>query len=114
MAHRGRLNVLVHVLGKAYEQSIDEFLGHYRRANVSPSGSSDEGWTGDVKYHLGARKAYRGGEQVEMVVQLAPNPSHLEFVDPVVEGMTRASGERHDQPGAPRPDARAALALLIH
>ncbi|HZU06059.1 MAG TPA: 2-oxoglutarate dehydrogenase E1 component [Chloroflexota bacterium] len=114
MAHRGRLNVLAHVLGKPYEQIIAEFLGHYRRSNVSPSGSSDEGWTGDVKYHLGARRAYRGGQPVEMLIALAPNPSHLEFVNPVVEGMTRACTERRDQRGPARRDEGAALAVLIH
>ncbi len=114
MAHRGRLNVLVHVLGKPYEESIAEFLGRYRRPNVSPSDSGGEGWTGDVKYHLGARKAYRGGEQVEVMVMLAPNPSHLEFVDPVVEGMARAVGEVRNRAGAPERDERAVLPVLIH
>ncbi|MBI4494470.1 MAG: 2-oxoglutarate dehydrogenase E1 component, partial [Chloroflexi bacterium] len=114
MAHRGRLNVLAHVLGKPYEQIIAEFLGRYRRPNVAPSESSDEGWTGDVKYHLGARAAYRDGREVAMQVSLVPNPSHLESVAPVVEGMARASGERRDQPGPARPDALASLAVLVH
>src|SRR5205814_4451184 len=90
MAHRGRLNVLAHTLGKPYEQLIGEFLGRYRRASVSPADSSDEGWTGDVKYHLGARRAYQGGPEVEMSVIMVPNPSHLEWVNPVVVGMDRA------------------------
>ncbi len=114
MAHRGRLNVLAHILGKPYEQIIAEFLGVYQSPGVSYSGSSDEGWTGDVKYHLGARRAYQGGEQVSMEVYLAPNPSHLEWVNPVVEGMTRACGEKRDQPGAPEQDERISLAVLIH
>ncbi|MBI3912549.1 MAG: 2-oxoglutarate dehydrogenase E1 component [Armatimonadetes bacterium] len=114
MAHRGRLNVLAHTLGKPYEQIIAEFMGHYRRPNISPSGSSDEGWSGDVKYHLGARKAYRGGRQVEMLVYLAPNPSHLEWVNPVAEGMTRACNERRDAPGPARQDELASLAVLLH
>ncbi|MCS7309169.1 MAG: 2-oxoglutarate dehydrogenase E1 component [Armatimonadetes bacterium] len=114
MAHRGRLNVLAHILGKPYEQIIAEFLGVYQSPGVSYSGSSDEGWTGDVKYHLGARRAYRGGEQVSVEVYLAPNPSHLEWVNPVVEGMARACGERRDRPGAPEQDERISLAVLIH
>ncbi|MHB8618094.1 MAG: 2-oxoglutarate dehydrogenase E1 component [Chloroflexota bacterium] len=114
MAHRGRLNVLAHVLGKPYEQIIGEFLGRYRLPNTSASGTSGGGWTGDVKYHLGARRAYRGGQQVEMVISLVPNPSHLEFVDPVVQGMSRAFGEKRDQPGPPLLDEQAALAVLVH
>ena len=114
MAHRGRLNVLAHTLGKPYDQMIGEFMGHYRRSNVSPSGSSDEGWTGDVKYHLGARRAVKGGREVEMIVAMAPNPSHLEWVNPVVEGMTRACDERREQPGPALQDELASLALLIH
>ncbi|MFI5268158.1 MAG: 2-oxoglutarate dehydrogenase E1 component, partial [Chloroflexota bacterium] len=114
MGHRGRLNVLAHVLGKPYEQIIAEFLGRYRPPNTSASGSSDQGWTGDVKYHLGARRAYQGGRQVEMSIAMAPNPSHLEFVDPVVEGMTRAYGERRDRAGPPRQDEQGSLAVLIH
>jgi 2-oxoglutarate dehydrogenase E1 component len=114
MAHRGRLNVLAHVLGKPYEQIIAEFMEHYRRSGISHTGSSDEGYTGDVKYHLGARRAIRGGRQVEMLVTLVPNPSHLESVNPVVEGMTRAYDGRRDQPGPPRQDELANLPLLIH
>ncbi len=114
MAHRGRLNVLAHVLGKPYDQIVAELTGHYRRANVAPSDLGGESWTGDVQYHLGARRAYRGGAAVEMTVWLAPNPSHLEFVDPVVEGMTRASDERRDQRGPARQDELASLPVLIH
>ncbi len=114
MAHRGRLNVLAHILGKPYEQIIAEFLGVYQSPGVSYSGSSDEGWTGDVKYHLGARRAYRGGEQVSVEVYLAPNPSHLEWVNPVVQGMTRACGEQRNRPGTPEQDERISLAVLIH
>lgn len=114
MAHRGRLNVLAHVLGKPYEQIVAEFLGRYRPPDTSASGSSGPGWTGDVKYHLGARRAYHGGRQVEMTLILAPNPSHLEFVDPVVQGMTRAYGEQRDQAGAPRQDEQGSVAVLVH
>lgn len=109
MAHRGRLNVLAHVLGKPYSAVLAEFQGpnHYNRATYL-------GWTGDVKYHLGARKAYREGGVYEMPLTLVPNPSHLEFVNPVVEGRARAAQEQRDQPGAPEKDSRASLPILIH
>ncbi|MHB8993356.1 MAG: 2-oxoglutarate dehydrogenase E1 component [Chloroflexota bacterium] len=114
MAHRGRLNVLAHVLGKPYEQILAEFRGSYQRPNVSSSGSSDVGWTGDVKYHLGGGKAVPGGWEGEMVVSMAPNPSHLEFVDPVVEGMTRAASESRSEKGPARLDETTSLAVLLH
>jgi 2-oxoglutarate dehydrogenase E1 component len=114
MAHRGRLNVLAHLLGKPYEQILAEFREAYERPNVSVSESTDLGWTGDVKYHLGAGKTVRGSREGEMFVSMPPNPSHLEFVDPVVEGMARAASERRDQPGPARLDERTSLAVLIH
>lgn len=114
MAHRGRLNILAHVLGKPYAQIIAEFQGAFQRPNVSASGSSDLGWTGDVTYHSGARKAYPGGRAVGMLVTLTPNPSHLEFIDPVVSGMTRAGSEQRDRRGPAALDEVAALAVLIH
>lgn len=81
MAHRGRLNVLTNVLGKPYEALFAEFEGkHYHQ---------DQTATGDVKYHLG----YEGVQMVddqEVHLRLVPNPSHLEVVNPVVEGVTRA------------------------
>lgn len=109
MAHRGRLNVLAHVLGKPYSAILAEFQGpnYYNKATYL-------GWTGDVKYHLGARRAYREGGIFEMPVTLAPNPSHLEAVNPVVAGRARAVQERCDQPGAPTRDRNASLPVLIH
>ena len=83
MAHRGRLNVLTHLLNKPYQSLFEEFLGHHGDTN-SASGS------GDVKYHLG----YRSERHIEDVgaveLELAPNPSHLEFVNPVLQGAARA------------------------
>jgi 2-oxoglutarate dehydrogenase E1 component len=114
MAHRGRLNVLAHILAKPYEQIIAEFMGIYQPPGVSHTGSSDLGWTGDVKYHLGARKAYPGGREVEMLVHLAPNPSHLEWVNPVVIGIARASAERRDKAGPPKRYPEECLSILIH
>jgi 2-oxoglutarate dehydrogenase E1 component len=111
MAHRGRLNVLAHVLGKSYADILKEFERADQRPAPAASESGQRGWTGDVKYHLGAR---RRGAVIQVSITLAPNPSHLEFVNPVVEGMVRASQDRMDQPGPPQQDLEAALALLIH
>ena len=96
MAHRGRLSVLAHILGKPLGEIFEKFSSTGRRASRRPS-CEDVGHTGDVTYHLGARTAYPTSQTVEMLVTLAPNPSHLEFVDPVVEGMCRAADERRDR-----------------
>jgi len=87
MAHRGRLNVLAHTLGKPYAAIIAAFEGSKARGDATPPDSaSDNGVTGDVKYHLGARLAKSAdGTTVEVPLVLAPNPSHLEFVNPVVK-----------------------------
>jgi 2-oxoglutarate dehydrogenase E1 component len=115
MAHRGRLNVLAHVLGKPYARILGEFEGREPTPRGAPSESTDEGWTGDVKYHAGARRAFQGSAASGAVtVVMAPNPSHLEFVDPVVEGMTRAADENRAGPGQPRQDEAASLCVLIH
>ncbi|MGB9633524.1 MAG: 2-oxoglutarate dehydrogenase E1 component, partial [Chloroflexaceae bacterium] len=108
MAHRGRLNVLAHILGKPYLSILSEFQ--------TPDYSKDTylGWTGDVKYHLGARKAYRESGINEMPITLAPNPSHLEFVNPVILGRTRAAQEKRTRPGFPYEDEKEALAIIIH
>ncbi len=82
MAHRGRLNVLANIVGKSYRNIFEEFEG-----NLDPN--SVQG-SGDVKYHKGFDGFYRGPTGQELPVTLASNPSHLEAVDPVVEGMVRA------------------------
>ena len=82
MAHRGRLNVLANTLGKSYEQIFREFEG-----DIDPS--TREG-SGDVKYHLGADGVHTTPAGATMKLTLASNPSHLEAVDPIVEGMARA------------------------
>jgi 2-oxoglutarate dehydrogenase E1 component len=109
MAHRGRLNVLAHVLGRPDEQILREFEGE--RAITAVRRGSEEG-LGDVKYHLGAEGELTTDEG-EVEVVLAANPSHLEAVDPVVEGETRAAQTDHATPTAEH-DPRQALALLIH
>src|SRR5439155_1458148 len=83
MAHRGRLNVLSHVMGKPYDQILAEFEGRAVSRRTARSDATDDGWTDDVKYHAGGRRAYRGQDGT-VTVQMAPNPSHLEYVNPVV------------------------------
>jgi 2-oxoglutarate dehydrogenase E1 component len=86
MAHRGRLNVLANIIGKPLGQIFSEFEG-----NIDPA--STQG-SGDVKYHLGATGTYPTASGREITVTLASNPSHLEAVNPVVEGMVRAKQEQ--------------------
>ena len=109
MAHRGRLNVLVHTVGLSYESVLREFEGE---RTIDAVVVNDEGGTGDVKYHLsatGTRKTDSG----EVTITLTPNPSHLEAVDPVVVGWTRA--EQTDRSsGAGIHDPSVALPILIH
>lgn len=116
MAHRGRLNVLAHILGKPYEIIFSEFH-HSPNKELFPSEGSmgiNYGWTGDVKYHLGADRAVREGETVRTRITLANNPSHLEFVNPVVEGFTRAAQETRSEAGMPKLDTNKAMAILMH
>ncbi|HZU73619.1 MAG TPA: multifunctional oxoglutarate decarboxylase/oxoglutarate dehydrogenase thiamine pyrophosphate-binding subunit/dihydrolipoyllysine-residue succinyltransferase subunit [Acidimicrobiales bacterium] len=101
MAHRGRLNVLANIIGKSYRELFREFEGDIDPNTVQGSG--------DVKYHKGSTGKFTGLSGVELPVTLASNPSHLEAVDPVVEGMTRAKQDLEDYPGA-----FPVLSLLIH
>lgn len=110
MGHRGRLNVLAHVLKKPYAQILAEFKDPVKASLYR----GDQGWTGDVKYHSGARRAIRGDRKQSMIISLAPNPSHLEAVDPVVLGMARAGGTRADRGGAAQFDPARTLPVLIH
>jgi len=110
MAHRGRLNVMAHVLNKPYAQILAEF----KEPVSSRSFREDMAWTGDVKYHAGARRAMKGGRAMEVLVSMPPNPSHLEAINPVVEGMARAAGTVVDSPGAPTFDPTRSLPILIH
>ena len=112
MAHRGRLNVLTHVLGKPYAAVLAAFEGNKAKA-FSPD--KDDAVSGDVKYHLGARLAETAdGRTVEVPLVLAPNPSHLEFVNPVVEGMVRASQDDRTEPGVPTRDPLGSMPILLH
>ncbi len=108
MAHRGRLATIAHVVNMPYEEILTEFEAAHERGEV---GADDV--TGDVKYHHGANGVYRGREGNAIAVTLANNPSHLEAVDPVVEGITRALQTDHAH-AIPAQDARKAAPLLIH
>jgi 2-oxoglutarate dehydrogenase E1 component len=116
MAHRGRLNVLAHVLGKPYSAIIAEFEGGGSADGVPPPADDEHAdWYGDVKYHLGGQRAVGEEQQyVKILVKMPPNPSHLEFVNPVVEGMARAADDDRSRPGAPVFYENAALPILIH
>jgi len=87
MAHRGRLNVLAHTVGQPYASILVEFEGEQ---TLSADTAAPEGGTGDVKYHYGADGTYETSEGKAVRVALAPNPSHLEYVNPVIEGSARA------------------------
>ncbi|MFP3721475.1 2-oxoglutarate dehydrogenase E1 component [Niallia circulans] len=116
MAHRGRLNVLAHVLEKPYEMIFAEFQ-HAPNKQLVPSEGSigiSFGWTGDVKYHLGLDRQIKSNNVSNVRLTLANNPSHLEFVGAVVEGFTRASQDDRTKPGFPAEDSNKSLAILIH
>jgi len=116
MAHRGRLNVLAHVLGKPYEIIFSEFQHSPNKELVPSEGSTgiNYGWTGDVKYHLGADKQIKSENTVKARLTLANNPSHLEFVGAVVEGYTRAVQDDRTKSGAPVQDMDKSMAVIIH
>jgi 2-oxoglutarate decarboxylase len=110
MAHRGRLNVLAHNLGRPYESIFAEFEGS---STLEPITTIPQGGTGDVKYHHGAQGSYQlpGGESI--IVRLESNPSHLECVDPVVAGATRAAQTRRQGPHA-QQNSNAAIPVILH
>ncbi|MGH3066881.1 MAG: 2-oxoglutarate dehydrogenase E1 component [Gaiellaceae bacterium] len=109
IAHRGRLNVLAHTVGRSYTELLREFEGE---RSVDALVTDPEGGTGDVKYHLAASET-RTTRAGEVQVTLAANPSHLEAVDPVVEGLTRAEQTDRSR-GAGVHDPTVALPILIH
>ena len=109
MAHRGRLNVLAHTIGMPYEYILREFEGE---RTIDAVTADPEGGTGDVKYHLAAHGT-RTTANGKVGVRLVANPSHLEAVDPVVEGRTRAEQtDRSTRNGAHDPSV--ALPVLLH
>jgi 2-oxoglutarate decarboxylase len=113
MSHRGRLNVLANIVGKSYREIFEEFEGNLDPESVQGSG--------DVKYHKGARGVFTARSGKELPITLASNPSHLEAVDPVVEGMTRAKQDRLSTPTDGTPKALAegthgfpCMSVLVH
>ncbi len=102
MAHRGRLNVLVNTMDKSYKKVFAEFEG-----NIDPESAMG---TGDVKYHLGATAVHKTNDGKEIKLLLMPNPSHLESVNPVVEGASRAIQDKISKKEA----SEKVVPLLIH
>jgi multifunctional 2-oxoglutarate metabolism enzyme len=113
MAHRGRLSVLAHNLGRSVESILAEFEGSKRIEAVKAVAAIPHGGTGDVKYHYGHRGVYETHKGEKISVRLYPNPSHLEFVDPVVTGGARFL--QSDFEGAELShDPKRAVPVLLH
>ena len=110
MAHRGRLNVLAHNLGRSYDTIFAEFEGASTLEAVT---TIPQGGTGDVKYHHGTQGTYQLPDGGTIRVNLESNPSHLEYVSPVVEGATRAAQTSRKGPHA-HQDTNAAVPIVIH
>ena len=110
MAHRGRLNVLAHTVGRSYETIFAEFES---AKNAQLGAGTPEGGTGDVKYHHGAEGGYKTRSGKVVTVTLSPNPSHLEFVGPVVDGRARAK-QTSRKGREPHHDPSTAVPVIIH
>ncbi len=110
MAHRGRLNVLAHNLGRPYETIFAEFEG---ASTLEAITTIPQGGTGDVKYHHGAQGSYQLPDGSSILVNLESNPSHLEYVGPVVTGATRAAQTTRMGPHAHR-DVNSAVPIVLH
>ncbi len=113
MAHRGRLSVLAHNIGRPIEAILAEFEGAKAIEAVKSLAAIPTGGTGDVKYHYGHSGVYKASDGSEIGVRLYPNPSHLEFVDPVVSGAARAA-QTTRQNGRLEHDPMAAVPVLLH
>ncbi len=113
MAHRGRLSVLAHNLGRPIEAILAEFEGDKRIEAVKAVAAIPHGGTGDVKYHYGHQGVYESSEGERISLRLYPNPSHLEFVDPVVTGGARFLQSDIDGPKLTH-DAKRAVPVLLH
>lgn len=110
MAHRGRLNALAHIVGRPYEVIFREFEG---ASSIEAVTTIPQGGTGDVKYHHGAEGTYQVDEDKSVTIRLESNPSHLEFVYPVVEGATRSLQTSRKGPHA-HIDHSAAFPIILH
>jgi len=115
MAHRGRLNVLAHNVGRPYDTIFAEFEGasSIEADALEAITTIPQGGTGDVKYHHGSRGDYVLPDGTKIRVELESNPSHLEYVHPVVEGATRAAQTKRDGPHA-HQNHNAAIPIVIH
>ena len=111
MAHRGRLNVLAHVMEKPYAQILADFKDPLEIQEMQDA----IGWTvDDVKYHKAWQHAVSRAEGQSLTLTMPPNPSHLEAVNPVAVGMARAAGTSADQKGEAHFDPRKTMQILIH
>ncbi len=111
MAHRGRLNVLAHIMHKPYRQILADFHDPL----VAQEKVQAIGWTiGDVKYHKGLRHRFDKDAEHSLILTMPPNPSHLEQVNPVAVGMARAAGTTANRRGAPEFNAGNTMQILIH
>jgi 2-oxoglutarate decarboxylase len=113
MAHRGRLSVLAHNIARPAEAILAEFEGAKAIEAVKSLAAIPTGGTGDVKYHYGHSGVYEARDGSEIQVRLYPNPSHLEYVDPVVTGATRASQTSRENARLVH-DPAAAVPILLH
>jgi 2-oxoglutarate dehydrogenase E1 component len=113
MAHRGRLSVLAHNVGRAAQSIMAEFEGAKAIEAVKAVAAIPTGGTGDVKYHYGHTGTFRTRDGEEIRVRLYPNPSHLEFVDPVVTGAARAA-QTTVESSRLEHDPAAAVPVLLH
>jgi multifunctional 2-oxoglutarate metabolism enzyme len=113
MAHRGRLSVLAHNIRRPVESILAEFEGAKAIEAVKSLAAIPTGGTGDVKYHYGHKGVYKAKDGSEIGVRLYPNPSHLEYVDPVVTGAARAS-QTTRRDGGLEHDPMAAVPVLLH
>ena len=113
MAHRGRLSVLAHNLGRSVESILAEFEGKEQLEQVKAIAAIPHSGTGDVKYHHGAEGMFSTRDDDQVKIRLYPNPSHLEFVDPVVTGGARAAQTEHSGPRL-HHNPSVAVPLLLH
>ncbi len=113
MAHRGRLSVLAHNLGRSVESILAEFEGAKALDQVKAITAMPHSGTGDVKYHHGAEGLFTTPDDEQVKIRLYPNPSHLEFVDPVVTGGARAAQTEHSGPKL-HHSPHVAVPVLLH
>ena len=113
MAHRGRLSVLAHNVSRPVESILAEFEGSKRIDAVKAVAAIPQGGTGDVKYHYGHQGSFTTASGDEIKVRLFPNPSHLEFVDPVVTGAARSDQNVIEGAKLSR-NTQAAVPVLLH